>query len=160
MIVVLSQVYSNYVVVWIFGWICCNIFKVLRLLKCSRLLLTMTDFEVSGRQISPFFEYFIFVVFFVDANSSLNNQSHAVPETVEDNICNGEEREENHCETLLMCIITTLNEGLRNGGGIGDILRKPSQSVDCVLSWLRVCYQSATILRCPLLAQFAQCLWK
>jgi len=36
--------------------------------------------------------------------------------------------EENHCETLLMCIITTLNEGLRNGGGIGDILRKPSQS--------------------------------
>ncbi|XP_076814586.1 inositol 1,4,5-trisphosphate-gated calcium channel ITPR1-like isoform X2 [Clavelina lepadiformis] len=36
--------------------------------------------------------------------------------------------EENHCESLLMCIITTLNEGLRNGGGIGDILRKPSQS--------------------------------
>jgi len=39
-----------------------------------------------------------------------------------------EEVEENHCETLLMCIITTLNEGLRNGGGIGDILRKPSHT--------------------------------
>jgi inositol 1,4,5-triphosphate receptor type 1 len=25
-----------------------------------------------------------------------------------------------------MCFITTFNEGLRNGGGIGDILRKPS----------------------------------
>lgn len=28
------------------------------------------------------------------------------------------------CETLRMCILTTLNWGLRNGGGIGDILRK------------------------------------
>ncbi|VDK41879.1 unnamed protein product [Anisakis simplex] len=27
------------------------------------------------------------------------------------------------CETLRMCIITTLNWGLRNGGGIGDVLR-------------------------------------
>ena len=28
-----------------------------------------------------------------------------------------------------MCIITTLNQGLRNGGGIGDILRAPSSLV-------------------------------
>jgi hypothetical protein len=28
-----------------------------------------------------------------------------------------------------MCIVTTLNEGLRNGGGIGDVLRKPSKEV-------------------------------
>ena len=27
-----------------------------------------------------------------------------------------------------MCIITTLNQGLRNGGGIGDVLRAPSSS--------------------------------
>lgn len=27
-----------------------------------------------------------------------------------------------------MCIITTLNKGLRNGGGIGDVLRQPSSS--------------------------------
>lgn len=36
---------------------------------------------------------------------------------------------ERHCDSLIMCIITTLNEGLRNGGGIGDVLRKPSASV-------------------------------
>ncbi|XP_070192864.1 inositol 1,4,5-trisphosphate-gated calcium channel ITPR1-like isoform X2 [Littorina saxatilis] len=30
------------------------------------------------------------------------------------------------CDSLIMCIITTLNQGLRNGGGIGDVLRKPS----------------------------------
>ncbi|TMS38968.1 hypothetical protein L596_005580 [Steinernema carpocapsae] len=28
------------------------------------------------------------------------------------------------CQTLWMCIITTLNWGLRNGGGIGDVLRQ------------------------------------
>ncbi|XP_035258144.1 inositol 1,4,5-trisphosphate receptor type 2 isoform X1 [Anguilla anguilla] len=31
------------------------------------------------------------------------------------------------CETLLMCIVTVLNQGLRNGGGVGDVLRKPSK---------------------------------
>lgn len=40
----------------------------------------------------------------------------------------GEVRER-HCDSLIMCIVTTLNEGLRNGGGIGDTLRKPSQRV-------------------------------
>ncbi|KAG5862348.1 hypothetical protein JTB14_024863 [Gonioctena quinquepunctata] len=38
----------------------------------------------------------------------------------------GEERKERACDSLRMCIITTLNQGLRNGGGIGDILRAPS----------------------------------
>lgn len=33
------------------------------------------------------------------------------------------------CDTLRMCIITVLNQGLRNGGGVGDILRKPSKEV-------------------------------
>ena len=37
-----------------------------------------------------------------------------------------EKAKENQCKSLLMCIVTTLNEGLRNGGGIGDVLRKPS----------------------------------
>uniref|UniRef100_A0A3Q3J9U7 Inositol 1,4,5-trisphosphate receptor n=1 Tax=Monopterus albus TaxID=43700 RepID=A0A3Q3J9U7_MONAL len=31
------------------------------------------------------------------------------------------------CDTLLMCIITVLNQGLRNGGGVGDVLRRPSK---------------------------------
>lgn len=33
------------------------------------------------------------------------------------------------CDTLFMCIITVLNQGLRNGGGVGDILRRPSKTV-------------------------------
>ncbi len=49
-----------------------------------------------------------------------------------------EETKEYVCDTLLMCIITTLNQGLRNGGGIGDVLRSPSKDVsvsehkDCI----------------------------
>ncbi|XP_054242605.1 inositol 1,4,5-trisphosphate receptor type 2 isoform X1 [Indicator indicator] len=42
----------------------------------------------------------------------------------------GEEEEdglERSCDTLLMCIVTVLNQGLRNGGGVGDVLRKPSK---------------------------------
>ncbi|KAL5260489.1 hypothetical protein ACHWQZ_G010582 [Mnemiopsis leidyi] len=32
------------------------------------------------------------------------------------------------CDTLFLCIITTLNQGVRNGGGIGDVLRRPNIS--------------------------------
>ncbi|KAM3872536.1 inositol 1,4,5-trisphosphate-gated calcium channel ITPR3 isoform 2-T2 [Diretmus argenteus] len=43
-----------------------------------------------------------------------------------------EEEEESNteraCDTLLMCIVTVLNHGLRNGGGVGDVLRKPSKN--------------------------------
>ncbi|PAA74143.1 hypothetical protein BOX15_Mlig001931g6 [Macrostomum lignano] len=45
---------------------------------------------------------------------------------------------ERHCDSLIMCIVTTLNEGLRNGGGIGDLLRKPSMTESRFL--LRVLY--------------------
>lgn len=38
----------------------------------------------------------------------------------------GGELKERACDSLVMCIVTTLNQGLRNGGGIGDILRAPS----------------------------------
>ncbi|XP_076124341.1 inositol 1,4,5-trisphosphate-gated calcium channel ITPR1 isoform X1 [Alosa pseudoharengus] len=34
---------------------------------------------------------------------------------------------ERACDTLLMCIITVLSHGLRSGGGVGDVLRKPSK---------------------------------
>jgi putative methionine-R-sulfoxide reductase with GAF domain len=36
---------------------------------------------------------------------------------------------ERACDSLIMCIVTTMNQGLRNGGGIGDILRPPSSKV-------------------------------
>lgn len=39
----------------------------------------------------------------------------------------GDEMKERGCDSMVMCIITTLNQGLRNGGGIGDILRAPSR---------------------------------
>ncbi|XP_017780207.1 PREDICTED: inositol 1,4,5-trisphosphate receptor isoform X5 [Nicrophorus vespilloides] len=38
------------------------------------------------------------------------------------------EVKERACDSLIMCIVTTLNQGLRNGGGIGDILRAPSSA--------------------------------
>ncbi|KAM5180265.1 inositol 1,4,5-trisphosphate-gated calcium channel ITPR3 [Mantella aurantiaca] len=44
-----------------------------------------------------------------------------IPEDEEDDT-------ERACDTLLMCIVTVLNHGLRNGGGVGDILRKPSKN--------------------------------
>lgn len=42
-----------------------------------------------------------------------------------------EEDKEHTCETLLMCIVTVLSHGLRSGGGVGDVLRKPSKEVNC-----------------------------
>uniref|UniRef100_A0A3B4XD90 Inositol 1,4,5-trisphosphate receptor n=1 Tax=Seriola lalandi dorsalis TaxID=1841481 RepID=A0A3B4XD90_SERLL len=39
-----------------------------------------------------------------------------------------ESNSERACDTLLMCIVTVLNHGLRNGGGVGDVLRKPSKN--------------------------------
>ncbi|NP_001191618.1 inositol trisphosphate receptor [Aplysia californica] len=42
------------------------------------------------------------------------------------------------CDSLIMCIITSLNQGLRNGGGIGDVLRKPSKNEPLFLA--RVIY--------------------
>uniref|UniRef100_A0A670IZ44 Inositol 1,4,5-trisphosphate receptor n=1 Tax=Podarcis muralis TaxID=64176 RepID=A0A670IZ44_PODMU len=47
-----------------------------------------------------------------------------VPSTDEEPDEDGIERT---CDTLLMCIVTVLNQGLRNGGGVGDVLRKPSK---------------------------------
>lgn len=41
----------------------------------------------------------------------------------------GGELRERSCDSLIMCIVTTLNQGLRNGGGIGDTLRAPASSV-------------------------------
>ncbi|XP_029288611.1 inositol 1,4,5-trisphosphate receptor type 1 [Cottoperca gobio] len=37
------------------------------------------------------------------------------------------EDKERSCDSLLMCIVTVLSHGLRSGGGVGDVLRKPSK---------------------------------
>lgn len=46
---------------------------------------------------------------------------------------------ERTCDTLLMCIVTVLNQGLRNGGGVGDVLRRPSKDV----SWRNIVFHGA-----------------
>ena len=38
-----------------------------------------------------------------------------------------------------MCIVTVLNQGLRNGGGVGDVLRRPSKDV----SWRKIVFHGA-----------------
>uniref|UniRef100_A0A8D2LXR1 Inositol 1,4,5-trisphosphate receptor n=1 Tax=Varanus komodoensis TaxID=61221 RepID=A0A8D2LXR1_VARKO len=54
------------------------------------------------------------------SNPYCHGAENCSEETDEDGI-------ERTCDTLLMCIVTVLNQGLRNGGGVGDVLRKPSK---------------------------------
>ncbi|NXE81143.1 ITPR3 protein, partial [Cochlearius cochlearius] len=61
---------------------------------------------------------------FMESCSSDKISCSAVPTALEDTDADQWERA---CDTLLMCIVTVLNHGLRNGGGVGDILRKPSK---------------------------------
>uniref|UniRef100_A0A8D2JCB7 Inositol 1,4,5-trisphosphate receptor n=1 Tax=Varanus komodoensis TaxID=61221 RepID=A0A8D2JCB7_VARKO len=59
------------------------------------------------------------------SNDKISCSSHvAMTEPIEEEDADNTERA---CDTLLMCIVTVLNHGLRNGGGVGDILRKPSK---------------------------------
>lgn len=48
------------------------------------------------------------------------------------------EVKERACDSLIMCIVTTMNQGLRNGGGIGDILRAPSSGVSFNLMYAQL----------------------
>uniref|UniRef100_A0A8C7CAV6 Inositol 1,4,5-trisphosphate receptor n=1 Tax=Oncorhynchus kisutch TaxID=8019 RepID=A0A8C7CAV6_ONCKI len=48
---------------------------------------------------------------------------HSPSDFVEDR----EDGKERTCDSLLMCIVTVLSHGLRSGGGVGDVLRKPSK---------------------------------
>ncbi|XP_043356220.1 inositol 1,4,5-trisphosphate receptor type 3 isoform X2 [Dermochelys coriacea] len=60
---------------------------------------------------------------FMESCSGDKISCSAVPDVLRDD----EDNSERACDTLLMCIVTVLNHGLRNGGGVGDILRKPSK---------------------------------
>ncbi|NXW93737.1 ITPR3 protein, partial [Alopecoenas beccarii] len=61
---------------------------------------------------------------FMESCSGDKISCSAVPTALEEPAA---EQWERACDTLLMCIVTVLNHGLRNGGGVGDILRKPSK---------------------------------
>uniref|UniRef100_A0A8C8SIL2 Inositol 1,4,5-trisphosphate receptor n=1 Tax=Pelusios castaneus TaxID=367368 RepID=A0A8C8SIL2_9SAUR len=60
---------------------------------------------------------------FMESCSDDKISCSSVPDVLRDE----EDDSERACDTLLMCIVTVLNHGLRNGGGVGDILRKPSK---------------------------------
>lgn len=54
---------------------------------------------------------------------------------------------ERTCDSLLMCIVTVLSHGLRSGGGVGDVLRKPSKEVCATLISPR-CTMCAFVCSC------------
>lgn len=55
---------------------------------------------------------------------------------------------ERACDSLWMCMITVLSHGLRSGGGVGDVLRKPSKGVhtDFFYHLLVVCIRASFLL--------------
>lgn len=60
-------------------------------------------------------------------NSFVNlNHKDMYSEQQDKSLAVEDETKERACDSLIMCIVTTMNQGLRNGGGIGDILRAPS----------------------------------
>ncbi|XP_063219999.1 inositol 1,4,5-trisphosphate receptor isoform X2 [Bacillus rossius redtenbacheri] len=61
-----------------------------------------------------------------DCKTKLNLSAYTVTGPVDNRVTVSGEVKERACDSLVMCIVTTLNQGLRNGGGIGDILRAPS----------------------------------
>ncbi|KAL3978125.1 atypical dual specificity phosphatase [Sarotherodon galilaeus] len=52
-------------------------------------------------------------------------------DALQEDLGNESEEDDNNmertCDSLLMCIVTVLSHGLRSGGGVGDVLRKPSK---------------------------------
>ncbi|KAJ8370535.1 hypothetical protein SKAU_G00105630 [Synaphobranchus kaupii] len=57
-------------------------------------------------------------------NCSTEAVMDALATEISDNVHGDKERT---CDSLLMCIVTVLSHGLRSGGGVGDVLRKPSK---------------------------------
>ena len=74
-----------------------------------------------------------YYVLYIHKHTYLRRDIHVdIPpkEVWPDSVCVTDEvGSERACDTLLMCIVTVMNHGLRNGGGVGDVLRKPSKNV-------------------------------
>eukprot|EP00800_Vazella_pourtalesii_P015780 TRINITY_DN4342_c0_g1_i5.p1 TRINITY_DN4342_c0_g1~~TRINITY_DN4342_c0_g1_i5.p1 ORF type:complete len:1829 (-),score=335.50 TRINITY_DN4342_c0_g1_i5:43-5529(-) len=56
--------------------------------------------------------------------------------------CDDIDKSEKTCESLFLCVLTTLWQGMREGGGIGDVLKKPSKD-DQPHYYLRILYDMA-----------------
>ena len=67
------------------------------------------------------------------SDSSFTARESILAKSLQPKAAEADNTKERACDSLIMCIITTLNQGLRNGGGIGDILRAPSSKVDLLL---------------------------
>lgn len=86
--------------------------------------------------VSLFFKSFSVTQIRYFFNNSVNfsvkgDDSEIIPSAEVVNV--GGELKERACDSLIMCIVTTMNQGLRNGGGIGDILRAPSSTASIEL---------------------------
>lgn len=68
-----------------------------------------------------------------DGDDACTSSSHPHSSLLPEKCDEGGGEKEQSCDSLIMCIVTTLNQGLRNGGGIGDVLRKPSSKVRVTL---------------------------
>ncbi|XP_016523534.1 inositol 1,4,5-trisphosphate receptor type 2 isoform X1 [Poecilia formosa] len=62
-----------------------------------------------------------------DVESADSSTKNSCPASPSKSRPDEDDEVERVCDTLRMCIITVLNQGLRNGGGVGDILRRPSK---------------------------------
>ncbi|XP_015259460.1 PREDICTED: inositol 1,4,5-trisphosphate receptor type 2 [Cyprinodon variegatus] len=62
-----------------------------------------------------------------DVEAADSTMKTSCPASPSKSLPDEDEGVERVCDTLRMCIITVLNQGLRNGGGVGDILRRPSK---------------------------------
>uniref|UniRef100_A0A3B4CFN1 Inositol 1,4,5-trisphosphate receptor n=1 Tax=Pygocentrus nattereri TaxID=42514 RepID=A0A3B4CFN1_PYGNA len=58
--------------------------------------------------------------FLSEGTCSVENGTCLTVDAAEDDV-------ERACDSLWMCMITVLSHGLRSGGGVGDVLRKPSK---------------------------------
>uniref|UniRef100_A0A9J7Y520 Inositol 1,4,5-trisphosphate receptor n=1 Tax=Cyprinus carpio carpio TaxID=630221 RepID=A0A9J7Y520_CYPCA len=72
------------------------------------------------------------------SNGTLEEGVNLASSFLSEGVCNGkngsclpadveEDDVERACDSLWMCMITVLSHGLRSGGGVGDVLRKPSK---------------------------------
>ena len=53
---------------------------------------------------------------------------------------------EQSCDTLFKCFLTTVKEGLRAGGGISDVLRKPSSHVSRKKNMVRLIHHVVVVV--------------
>lgn len=91
--------------------------------------------------------FFVFLQFLL--NVLLQNDLHVLTLSGSSEFRTDSEDESNMertCDSLLMCIVTVLSHGLRSGGGVGDVLRKPSKEVNSSLDWLQAMRECLCVL--------------